>query len=570
MEERTTSPTLHAVIGAVQGLALWSLHDSLEGHFWPPGSAPKIWALAYCIAMAPTAWQLLPGVFTRASQRVGCALALGLAYALLGAHAGWQNGDAGWGADYSYAFVATVLAFVLLSVIGGWDAPRRHMDYERHFDTAWRNGLLIPLAAAITGLVWALLWAGALLMNAIGLHGLEELLEKRLTIYLVTCTAASWVVGTGLAHPGTLLALRRFVLTLVSWLLPLALVLALCWVAALPFTGLGKLFATRNAASYAFWFTALGVGLLNAAVQDAKREPPYAERLARLVAWGWLCLLPVIVIGDVALAQRVQQHGWTPERVWAAFVGLLLTLYAIGYTGSLVRRAGWMNTVPITNWGVCVVGVAGAILLTTPPGDTHRISVQSQLARLEQGRVNTTDFDWNALARMDRYGRDALRQIAAQESASAASARNALSTYGRRAAPSQPLTSDELQKYLIVLPQGRTADADWLSWANAYDRWQVQRCAESAGSCIVWMKDLDGDGRDEVVLIQRQGSGTEVTFFAQQGGAWQIVGSPTTNASRAARSVDQWRAAIEQGRVELVKPRWPDLRIDEGAASAPH
>ncbi|MBV8500775.1 MAG: DUF4153 domain-containing protein [Paucibacter sp.] len=562
-EQHHTRPTLHALIGAVQGFALWSLHESVDGDFWPAGSAPWIWSLAYFIAMTPLAWQLLPGVFERGAQRLACALLLGLGYALLGAHAGWQNSVPDMRADFSYVFVAVVLAFVLLGLIGGWDAKARRLDYSRHFDAAWRNGLLIPLSIGVTGLVWALLWAGALLMKAIGLHGLGELLEKHLPQYLVTATSVSWVIGTGLARPGTLLALRRFVLTLVSWLLPLALSLALCWVLALPFTGLDTLFATRNAASYAFWFTALAVGLLNAAVQDGRTEPPYTPRLAKALAWVWLSMLPIIAIGDIALARRVSQHGWTPDRVWAAYVGLMLTLYAFGYASSQLRREPWMARVRAANWAVCAVGIIAAVALISPIADSHRISVKSQLDRLESGAVASEKFDWRSISRMGRYGHAALSDIDKQGGAHAARARQALQELQLSAGARRPITASELHQHLLVLPKGREVDAAWLDAVTRDKAWQMNRCRSVELNCLVWIQDLDGDGVDEIVFISGEGPSAEVTLYVRQSGAWQEASRAwAIDPRRGKRSLEDWRKAIEQGRVQPVKPRWPDLQID--------
>ena len=561
MDTRQPSPTLHAAIGALQGFALWSLHESVSGDFWPPDSAPWIWALAYLLAMAPLSWQLLPGVFANEKQRVGCALLLGLAYAGLGAHAGWQNMVPGRANEFPYVFVAIALAFVLLGLIGGWDAAQRRLDYKRHFETAWRNGLLLPLAFAVTGLLWALLWAGAMLMNAIGLHGLEQLLKKDLPQYLVAATCVSWVIGNGLARPATLLALRHFVLTLVSWLLPLALILALCWVVALPFTGLEPLFATRNAASYAFWFAALSVALLNAAFQDGASESAFAPRLTRLLAWAWLCMVPITIIGDWALARRVSQYGWTPDRVWAAYVGLLLTLYAVGYASSLLRKPGrWMRHVPVTNWSVCGLGVVLAIALISPVGDAYRMAVQSQLSRLESGLVADDKFDWRALAQMGHYGQDALHGLAKAGGKRGDKAAQALRVAAQYGKPREKLAPEALAGKLVVLPQGRKLDPQWLAWVTSEDRWGLGDCDSDTPSCIVWLKDLDGDGKDEVVLINDdvlRSTLTVTTYALTKDQKWARLRSFSSEKSLA-----EWRTAIEQDRVQLVNPRWPDLELD--------
>jgi hypothetical protein len=557
--DTTISPAHHAAIGAVQGLALWALYESVHNNHWPPGSAPWIWCLAYALLIGPLAWQLLPGVFASEARRVACAVGFGLVFALLGAHAGAQvDGDRF--EPTSYLPVAAILAFVLIGLVAGWNRETRRLDYSRHFDAAWRNGLMLPLAAALTLLLWALLWAGAMLMQSIGLDGLRQFLEKTLTEYVVSATSFSWVLGMGLARPATLMALRRFVLSIVTWLLPLALALAFSWLVALPFTGVAPLFATRNAANYLFWFSLLSIAFMNASFQDGHEAPAFAPRLARVLAFAWLCLPPLALLGDWALGLRVAQHGWTTERIWAAYVGLILTLYALGYASSLIGAGPWMRRLPRTNWIVCVLGCALAVALISPVADVHRLAVQSQLSRLTSGAVSADKFDWASLGRQGRYGHDALKAVAAAGGENGRLAQVQLNLIQGIRDAAKPMDAAALTARLDLLPQGQKA-APGLLDALTKQPWRMTGCSESGPHCVLWLADLNGDGQQEALLITPSGNGASIlVLLKNSAGVWDSQNRAFFTARKG--SLDDWRRAIQAGTVKTVPPRLPDLELD--------
>jgi hypothetical protein len=111
---------------------------------------------------------------------------------------------------------------------------------------------------------------------------------------------------------------RTLASTLLSWLLPLTTLIAAGFLAALLFTGLDPLWATRRAASLVLAIAAVLIVLINAVYQDGEREHPAAFILRSAGIVAAVALTPLVAIAAHAVMLRVNQYGWTLERVFAA------------------------------------------------------------------------------------------------------------------------------------------------------------------------------------------------------------------------------------------------------------
>src|SRR5690606_34639356 len=136
------------------------------------------------------------------------------------------------------------------------------------------------------------------------------------------------------------------------------------------------------------------VAFTNAVYQDGTREPPYPGWLRRVVEAGLLTLPMHAALGVYALYLRVDQYGWTIDRYWAAFARGLFPGYAVGYAYSVVRRQpGWLAPLRRVN---VVASLAIIVLIAasnSPLLDPHRIAVNDQVARWQQGRTAVEGLD---------------------------------------------------------------------------------------------------------------------------------------------------------------------------------
>ncbi|MGD6002089.1 DUF4153 domain-containing protein, partial [Xanthomonas citri pv. citri] len=111
---------------------------------------------------------------------------------------------------------------------------------------------------------------------------------------------------------------RQILFAIFKGLLPLVALIALIFVASLPFTGLDALWKTRSATLILMCLIATVVLFVNAVYQDGEAPPPYPRWLRAVVNAALLTLPLYAALGLYALSLRIGQYGWTGERFWAA------------------------------------------------------------------------------------------------------------------------------------------------------------------------------------------------------------------------------------------------------------
>lgn len=558
---------MHLLAGALHGLVLWLLYEALQKSTWPATSPPALGAACYAAAAVPLAWYLTHGAFASERIRLAFALVLGVCFAALGAHLGAiaTLGDRpSW--SPTHVLAAGVVGFAVVCLASGCDVARRRFDYPRLFEISWRNVVLAGVAGALTGALWVVLFAGAWLMKSIGVERLLAIYKEPAFAIPVTAAALGLAFGLAAARAQMLITLRHLVLSLAMWFLPLALAFAVAWVLALPFTGVQKLFDTGAAAFYLLWFGTLAIVFVNAAFQDGRDAPGYPRWLATAMQWAWLAVLPLTLLAGWALWQRIAQHGWTVDRIWAAVVWALIAMHALGYAASVVRRRGWMRTVPSTNIAATLVEIILIVALISPLADVQRLTVASQVARLQAGIVAPAQFDWNLLAReTGAYGIAALKALAAssgQDESSKLVAKRAADTLRTGGAPKPAqdtaVALKALHERIAILPRGATPDRALLEWlARAGADWDERRCLAAPEACALWLIDLDRDGTPEAVLLWETQGFTRALLYSQTTEGWRKQGS----LQASPRRLSVWLNDIESGLITLAQPKWADLMI---------
>lgn len=288
-------------------------------------------------------------------------------------------------------FVAHVL--VVDSIIERRLVP----PYARHFDTAWKQGVQAVLAVIFVGVFWGVLHLGAGLFKLIGIDVFDWLIDQRGFALPATTLALAVAIHATDVQPSLIRGARSVALTLFTWLLPLLVVILLGFLGSLPFISLTPLWNTRFATTLLLVSAGLLVFLINSCYQDGAAEQT-ASRLKRLAGTiGAIELVPLVGLAIGGLSLRVGQYGWTPDRILAAAVTVVLACYALGYASTAIRAPAWLKRVEITNLVTAYVFLALVIALFSPIADPARLMVASQVARLESGAVAPDDFDFAAL-----------------------------------------------------------------------------------------------------------------------------------------------------------------------------
>jgi hypothetical protein len=366
-------------------------------------------------------------------------------------------------------------------------------------------------------------------------------------------------------RPAIVRGIRTLLLVLMSWILPVAVVLVAGFICSLPFTGLAALWETRHATSVLLSAAALLLVLINAAFQNGEAVVALPLRVgARTAA---LLILPVVLVGIYALGLRVAQYGWTTDRVIAAACLLVALFYAAGYLWAASQYDTWLRPVTTVNVWAAFLVLAVLLALFTPIADPARIGVNSQMARLEKGKTKAADFDFRYLRfEGGRYGRAALEQLKQRSTGPdaallqrEAAAMLALDDEDRWKQPKSATAPVSVADNLTVWPSGAQLPASFLAqkWEAMQDSQKPDCLSKREGKCDAFLIDADGDGKPEVLLIEKQQVGGGQVFAEGAAGSWTVVANIAYRDINCKPLVEKLR----KGDFTLVAPRFKELQV---------
>ncbi|MFN7223888.1 MAG: DUF4153 domain-containing protein [Paracoccaceae bacterium] len=288
-----------------------------------------------------------------------------------------------------------------------WIALQRGVwsDYPTLFGESWNIVVRAIAAWAFVGLVWAVVFLSDALLKVVGIDLIERALDLGPMRWLIT----GGVLGLGLAVVQELsdYVSPYLILRLLRLLLPVVFVVSSVFLLALPVRGVSGLFGQLSFALTLLAMAGAVATLVTTVVDqdDAQAtHSPLLVRLARVLA----VMLPVMAgLGAWAVWVRVAQYGWTPERVFAAEVAALALGYGVLYAIAAMQGDAWMARVRQANITMALALMALAVLSMTPILSAERMSVNSLMARLDDGRMPVADLDAELLTRWGRPGAEA-------------------------------------------------------------------------------------------------------------------------------------------------------------------
>ena len=543
-------------ISLVQGFCLLLLYRAHDLDVWPaeaPVWSYPLWTIAIIVPLL-----LLLSIDGRNHRRVlqftGVVAAV---LALLATYTGFQAEPFGEFPLYSMtlAFGASigVAAFKALMYLQQ-RANQEPLSYPVLFTNSWRNFLVSVLAGIFTLIFWLILVLWGQLFRVIGIDVFRDLFRE--DWFLIP--ALSVAFGTGILLFRNLTRVIDSITQLLHWLtkllLPLTLAVAVVFLAALPFTGLRLLWDTGSGTALLLWLLALILFFTNAVYQDGRESQPYPRLLHRAI-YAALCVAPILsALAFYGLLLRLQQYGWSVERCWAFVTWLILSLFGIGYVAGILRkRDDWTADLARVNTLMGIVVLTITALANSPLVDFRKISMASQLARVESGNIELKQFDfWYAKQHLARAGYLAMERIKAE------------------IGDSDPSLTALLEN--PILPwQMPAADVDeiWSKMIYRPSRFEVPAglrplvAASLTNSLIQPMLvqiDLDEDGRQEYLLITwldgAQGY-LSAQFFAESAFGWQS----RHLAHDTVRTDDEERQRLLTGVITLTPPQYPNVNI---------
>lgn len=579
---------------AGQAILLAWLGAILDRGLWP-GDNPVLLVPMFTLAVA-WPWLVLfaaePGDFRRtAAFAAGCAAVA----VLLGAYVGWQAtpvGRVGVGNLYPI-YVATQLGtgFVALAFMQQFTA-RVPFRYAALFKSAWRNLLVAGLSLALLGGVAVLLALWAALFAILGIDALSQTFQEPWFVL----PAAGIVFGVG-----TMLFRRRDALidgivglleSLGRYLLPVVLSIIAVFLVTLPFVSVGALWDTGLGSRILIALGAIAVLLICIAYRpDADLRYPGPVQMAVTAVVVVLPVLPALAMTGILI--RVNQYGWTVSRCWAfAFAGFL-ALFSLGYLWGVIRQlTEWPRVTATVNVSMACVILAVLLLQNTPVLDFRAISARSQLARVESGKIEAVQFDFQyamrELARpghlvaeqlVDELGFDPRRQTAVTEY---------MAEDGMKTPPSggvilrksdaEPPERDYWAE--VSYRPERFALPDGVREAIDEDPWLLSRTEHPT----ILRVDLDGDpARSEYLLLGMNKSEfpgwrdfppdvsyhLEAYAIVHDGDGWYVEPLHTGENWESFKDAEQVLDMLRDPPIAMLRPRYNHVRIGDTVYALP-
>ncbi|WIO74953.1 DUF4153 domain-containing protein [Porticoccaceae bacterium LTM1] len=554
------SRKLLILIALIQGLSLYLLYRAHTDDFWP-ATQPVFYHLLLSVVLVTPTLLLLALTDDNRKKLLWIAGGVTILTALFSSYIGWQlqPDDIIPQSNIRFIYYATLTLFLYKVTMysQAWTSDNK-IRYGALFQYSWRNTILIALCLLFTLLFWGILFLWGTLFDAIGISFFEDLFEEEWFLFptLSLAYGLAFTIFRKLVH--ILDTLARVLKALCQFLLPVLTVVALLFLITLPFVGLSALWDTGRGTGLVLWLQALLLFLVNAVYQDEKLETPYWLPLHRLI---YICigLSPIFsLIAGYGLYLRVEQYGLTVERCWAILVWSILALFVFSYCWSIIRRRdNWVAGFATINVRMGVLVLALMVLVNTPVLEFRKLSLNSQLARLDSGELTLEKLDLRYIAHnLGRPGYLALETL--KEGQDQRFVNRVTDAYRHWRNQPPKMTAEETLSLVEVFPKGSTAPSELLAQITESENQQY-----SIRSIQLLSVDLNNDNSNEWVQLNYYEHWLRAKMWYLSDGIWSFE-DMGNNLGPVPKDFEQVRNHIELNKeISTAPEEWQKLKIGD-------
>ncbi|EIN8657700.1 TPA: DUF4153 domain-containing protein [Citrobacter freundii] len=436
---------------------------------------------------------------------------------------------------------------------------REQARYPHFYRQLWLNALTLLIVFFANGLFWLVLLLWSEMFKLVGIPFFSTLFFDTdwfgyVAFGLITALAA--VLARTQSRLVT--AVQKLLTFIATGLLPLVALLALMFILTLPFTGLEVISQRVSAAGLMSTLTLLLL-LLMAMVREPQKEAlPYPGALRYLIKCA-VAVTPIYtLIAGWALWVRIQQYGWTPERLYGVLVVVVLLVWSFGYLASILRRG--RNPLELQGpviLGVSLLALGLLVLLSSPVIDAWRISVNSHMGLYHSGKIKPDQVSLYMLDHSGKPGRAALealqKDVAFNQDSKRRRDLNSLLQGSRD--PVKELTATQLVSKVVIAPGSEKPDDAFWTFVKAQG-YRITSCAEQ-NACVLVSQDLNADGHPEQVLYAF-GDG-ESLVFGMQKNKWDLLAVARLPEGF---NKDKLLQAVANQQLGSAPRIWRDITID--------
>lgn len=563
--ERRLPRVLLISIALAEGLALLALYKTIEFKVWPYGNGTAILVLFTLVITLPT-MSMLSLWSDNIKYILKWLLSFGAILALISAYIGFQLEPDEYVNPGSmiFAFVVTIgiACFKALMYIQQRESSE-HISYSALFTYSWRNFLILGLGSLFVLIFWGILmlWAG--LFKLIGIDFFQDLFTDVWFIFPVLSLASGIAVIIFRNMTSVIDVIARLLQALIKYLLPLIILLAITFLAALLFSGLELLWETGSGSLMILWLLAITLFFINTVYQDKSDVRPYSIILHRFIYVG-IALLPIYgFISAYGMYLRIDQYGWTVERCWGVFICTLLTLFSLGYVwGILKKRDHWISTLSSVNVSMGLVVLFSMLLVNSPLVDFRKISVNSQLARLESGEIKLEHLELSYFRRhLARPGYLALQNIKSEIKLSHPEiARQIDDSYQRRVFNRPDIDIETFRQSITTSPDNLDIPIALLEQLHGLIIKEKSYRAQSVntGHYLISI-NMDDDEPQEYVWIHKRKYWGRAMLWHHGNEGWESINMQSTGNWEASK-FNEWLAS---NNIDTTPHHWKKIKIGD-------
>ncbi|HCL6632605.1 TPA: DUF4153 domain-containing protein [Citrobacter freundii] len=438
-------------------------------------------------------------------------------------------------------------------------ASRQQTRYAQFYTQLWLNTLTLLIVFISNGLFWLVLLLWSEMFKLVGIPFFSTLFfDTDWFGYVAFGLITALAVVLARTQSRLVTAVQKLLTFIATGLLPLVALLALMFILTLPFTGLEAISQRVSAAGLMSTLT-FSLLLLMAMVGEPQKEAlPYPGALRYLIKCA-LAVTPIYtLIAGWALWVRIQQYGWTPERLHGVLVVVVLLAWSVGYLVSILRRG--YNPLEIQGkviLGVSLLALGLLVLLSSPVIDAWRISVNSHMGLYHSGKIKPDQVSLYMLDHSGKPGRAALevlqKDVAFNQDSKRRRDLNSLLQGSRD--PVKELTATQLVSKVVIAPGSEKPDDAFWTFVKAQG-YRITSCAEQ-NACVLVSQDLNADGHPEQVLYAF-GDG-ESLVFGMQKNKWDLLAVARLPEGF---NKDKLLQAVANQQLGSAPRIWRDITID--------
>ena len=436
---------------------------------------------------------------------------------------------------------------------------REQARYPHFYRQLWLNALTLLIVFVANGLFWLVLLLWSEMFKLVGIPFFSTLFfDTDWFGYVAFGLITALAVVLARTQSRLVTAVQKLLTFIATGLLPLVALLALMFILTLPFTGLEAISQRVSAAGLMSTLTLLLL-LLIAIVREPQKEAlPYPGALRYLIKCSLIVAPIYMLIAGWSLWVRIQQYGWTPERVYGVLVVVVLLVWSFGYLASILRRG--RNPLELQGpviLGVSLLALGLLVLLSSPVIDAWRISVNSHMGLYHSGKIKPDQVSLYMLDHSGKPGRAALealqKDVAFNQDSKRRRDLNSLLQGSRD--PVKELTATQLVSKVVMAPGSQKPDDAFWAFVKTQG-YRITSCAEQ-NACVLVSQDLNADGHPEQVLYAF-GDG-ESLVFGMQKNKWDLLAVARLPEGF---NKDKLMQAVANQQLGSAPRIWRDITID--------